>query len=98
MTAGPKLLVVVLMTLALAVVTVPPAAAQSDPAPSSTTSTMPESQGIIPEPNVGVSPQDAGDRGGALQTTVFVLMLAGVGAIGWRVVRESRRVRAGRGF
>jgi hypothetical protein len=52
---------------------------------------------IIPEPDSGVAPTDAGDRGGALQLTVFVAILAGIGAIVALAVRESRKARRARG-
>lgn len=51
--------------------------------------------GIIPEPGSGAEPDEAGDRGGALQIAVFVLLVAGVGAIVALVVRSSRRARTG---
>lgn len=51
-------------------------------------------ENIIPEPNSGRAPEDAGDRGGALQALVFVAILAGVAGIVAMIVRESRRNRA----
>jgi hypothetical protein len=51
---------------------------------------------IIPQPNSGRSPEEAGDRGGALQVLVFVAILVGVAAIVAMIVRESRRNRARR--
>ena len=63
-----------------------------------TTTTAPDRPGIIPEPNSGEEPEDAGDRGGALQTVLFGLMLLGVVAIGFFVYRESRKARERRGF
>jgi hypothetical protein len=53
-----------------------------------------EGADIIPEPNTGQQPQEAGDRGGVLQILVFVLIVAGVGGIVAMFVRESRRRRA----
>lgn len=50
-------------------------------------------QDIIPKPNSGHEPTDAGDRGGALQIVVFLAIVAGVGTVGalaWRDVRRSR--------
>jgi hypothetical protein len=55
-----------------------------------------EGADIIPEPNSGQQPQEAGDRGGALQILVLVLIVAGVGGIVAMFVRESRRNRAAR--
>lgn len=63
-----------------------------------TTTTAPERPGIIPEPNSGVEPEDPGDRGGALQTALFVAMILGVVGIGGLVYRESRKARERRGF
>lgn len=97
-----RLLVALLLGLTLGWVPAAAAAPVGD-APSSTSSTsvateVPEAPDIIPAPNSGTEPEDAGDRGGALQTAVFVLILASVGVIGALVVRESRRKRAERGF
>jgi hypothetical protein len=79
---------------ALLVALLPPAAAQ-DP---STTTTAPLSEdpggGIVPEPDSGVPPTEAGDRGGALQLAllglVIVVLVAGV----VQLRRHSRRARA----
>ncbi|MDE0803604.1 MAG: hypothetical protein OSA99_09805 [Acidimicrobiales bacterium] len=67
-------------------------------APVTTLGQQPEGGGIIPRPDSGTEPEDAGDRGGALQTVLFVVMLGGVVVIAGLVVRESRRARANRGF
>jgi uncharacterized protein HemX len=53
-------------------------------------------QDIIPEPNSGQAPEEAGDRGGALQILVLVAMVAAIGGGVALVVRESRRARARR--
>lgn len=53
-------------------------------------------QDMIPEPNSGRPPSDAGDRGGALQGLVLLCIVIGVGGIAVLVVRESRRARARR--
>ena len=46
-------------------------------------------------PNCGKKPQLSGDRGGWMQYTVFLVMLAGVGVIGTVLVRNViRRDRA----
>lgn len=67
-------------------------------APVTTLGEQPEGGGIIPRPGSGVEPEDAGDRGGALQTVLFVVVVGGIVLIIGLVVRESRRVRAERGF
>lgn len=88
----------VLLVLALALMVAGPpiaAAAQDDP----TTTVAPiESPSIIPEPNSGRAPTDAGDRGGALQTALFVAIVGGVIVITGLVARESRKARSERGF
>ena len=66
--------------------------------PVTTLGEQPEGGGIIPRPDSGVAPEDAGDRGGALQTLLFVIVVGGVVLIAGLVVRESRRARAERGF
>ncbi len=47
--------------------------------------------GLLPRPGCGKEPEDAGDRGGALQYTVFGLMMLGLGVIGTGVVRGIRK-------
>ena len=46
--------------------------------------------GLLPKPGCGKEPQDAGDRGGALQYAVFGLMIVGLGVIGAGMVRGIR--------
>ncbi len=67
-------------------------------APVTTLGQQPDGGGIIPRPGNGVEPDDAGDRGGSLQSVLFVVILGGIGVIGALVVRESRTARADRGF
>lgn len=51
--------------------------------------------GLLPKPNCGKKPEQAGDRGGALQGLVFVILLAAIGTIATVVVRNViRRDRA----
>lgn len=59
--------------------------------------TAPPAQDIIPEPNSGHAPEDAGDRGGALQLVVLLLILVGVGVIVTQIVRQARRARERQG-
>ena len=48
-----------------------------------------------PRPNCGKKPQSSGDRGGWMQYTVFLIMLAGVGVVGSVLIRNViRRDRA----
>ena len=84
---APILLLVALLAL------VPAAHAADD-----TTTTAVPSGDIIPEPNSGEDPDDAGDRGGALQTALFVGIMAAVAGAGVWLVVQSRRARADRGY
>jgi hypothetical protein len=63
--------------------------------PSTDDAPVPE-QDMIPEPNSGRAPTDAGDRGGALQALVLLSVAIGVGGIAVLAVRESRRAQARR--
>jgi hypothetical protein len=61
---------------------------------TTTTAPAPPDQDIIPEPNSGQAPNEAGDRGGLLQLGLLALILVAVALIAWRIVHESRRNRA----
>lgn len=51
--------------------------------------------GFLPKPGCGKEPEQAGDRGGALQYLVFGIMLSGLAVIGTVLVRNViRRDRA----
>ena len=83
-----------LLTLGCVVVLTVPAAAQEP----DTTTTLPvgaEAPNIIPRPNSGASPEEAGDRGGALQLALFVLLVVAIGGAVLLLVRQSQRARAG---
>jgi len=86
-----RLLAMVVLAVALQAA---PAAAQD---PTSTTTTLGElpTPHIVPRPNSGEEPHDAGDRGGALQLTVLGLLVVAFGGAVAIVVRQSRRARAG---
>jgi hypothetical protein len=96
-----SLLLALLVVAGLGVVstaTASPASA-GDPESSvsaSTTTTVvgQDDGGIIPRPNSGHEPEDAGDRGGSLQILVFGLVLAGMAAIALLAVRDSRKAKA----
>jgi len=66
-----------------------PAAAQ-DTQPTNEVPT----QDIVPKPNSGTPPADAGDRGGALQLLVLGLIVAAVAFGVWHLTRQVRRGRA----
>ncbi len=82
---GLVLLLPLLVSLCLAA----PAAAQDQPSSSQV-----PTQEIVPKPNSGAAPDDAGDRGGALQLALLALVVAGVGLAVGHLVRQSRRARA----
>jgi hypothetical protein len=86
-----RLFALVLLALSLQVA---PAAAQ-DPSTTSTTITEVPDPHIIPEPNSGVEPHDAGDRGGALQLALLAGLVVAIGGAVLFVVRQSRRAREG---
>lgn len=96
-------LLAVLLVVGLAAAS--PVRAQTPPQgpdviPSSTTTLVPlEGDGfsILPSLDPGPEPESAFDRGGAAQLALFGLVLAGMGVIGFFVVRESRRRRDGTG-
>jgi uncharacterized protein HemX len=66
-----------------------PAAAQDTP------STGMPTQDIVPRPNSGHAPAEAGDRGGALQLLILAVVVAAVAGAIWHLVRQSRRARSG---
>jgi hypothetical protein len=71
-----------------------PAAGQEDPPAGATTEDTPvPARDIIPRPDSGTPPGEAGDRGGALQIAVFAAIVAGVCGIVALIVRDSRRAR-----
>ena len=49
---------------------------------------------IIGSPDPGPDPTHTGDRGGALQFTLFFALVGGVGFIAWRIRTEMRQARA----
>jgi hypothetical protein len=80
------------VALALAVVlllAVTPARAQDGPG---TTGDVPPVE-IIPEPNSGEAPEEAGDRGGALQLTLLAVVTVAVAGGAWHISRQVRRTR-----
>lgn len=50
---------------------------------------------IVPQPNSGHAPTDAGDRGGALQLLVLGVVVVGVAGATAHLVRQSRAARDG---
>jgi hypothetical protein len=83
------LVVAVVLGLGLAT---PPAAAQSDPSPTTTAFDLSDCTGAITRPGCGEEPEESGDRGGAAQIGLFFFLLAGTAAgLGY----VAYRVRAG---
>lgn len=64
-----------------------------DPAGEATPGTGVPTEDIIPEPNSGRAPSEAGDRGGILQIALLLGIVAAVGGIGAKVAHDSRRAR-----
>ena len=50
-------------------------------------------QDIIPEPGSGETPDEAGDRGGALQLLLLGIVVVAVAGGGWHIARQARRGR-----
>jgi uncharacterized protein HemX len=86
-----RLIAVVVLVIGLLAA---PAAAQEPPSTTTTSAEVP-AQDIIPAPNTGEEPHEAGDRGGALQLAIFGALVVGIGGAVVVVVRQSRRARAG---
>ena len=86
-----RLVAALVVALALA----GPAAGAQEPPSTPTTLVEVPTRDIIPKPGSGATPEDPGDRGGALQITVLVLVLLAIGTVVVLVVRQSRRARSG---
>jgi len=65
---------------------------------ATTTTSVVKGGDMIPRPGSGRAPEDAGDRGGSLQSALFVALVLAVAGGGALLVRQSRRARAERGF
>lgn len=81
---------VVALVLALGLPSAVTVATAQD-APPSTGAPAPH---MIPRPNEGRAPTEAGDRGGALQLLVLSLVVVGIGGAVLHLTRVSRRARA----
>ena len=84
-----RLIAAALVVLVLAA---PAAHAQE---PDTTTTSLPQvpTQEIVPQPGSGAEPDEAGDRGGALQLGLLALVVVAMGGAVAVVVRQSRRAR-----
>jgi hypothetical protein len=51
---------------------------------------------IIPRPNSGKAPEEAGDRGGWAQLSLLGLIVVAIGGVSYGVVRGTKRSRANR--
>ena len=90
------LLVVVVATL----FTFQPAVATNAPSPDTSTPAVydlenepSECIGFLPKPGCGKQPEDAGERGGALQYLVFAIMIAGLTIVGIAITRSVKKSR-----
>lgn len=93
MRRATAVLVVMVALVALLAGLPGPAAAQDSPTSTPTVSLPPRD--IVPEPNSGEAPSEAGDRGGALQLLLLGVVVVVMGGAVYGLVRQSRRVRAG---
>ncbi len=84
------LLVVLSGALILTLVVLAPSNARAQDTPP-TGMTTPH---IIPRPNSGHAPTEAGDRGGALQLGLLGLLVVSVSGAVVHLVRQSRRARS----
>jgi hypothetical protein len=93
------LVIVVVGVAVLALVALTPTGAGAGPTgdqPEATTTSTPAGADpdIIPRPDSGRAPDEAGDRGGALQLGLLALIVVAVAFAVAMLVRESRRARA----
>jgi hypothetical protein len=95
---------IVVLTLVAATMLAPSFRVQAQTATTTTTTTVAmaddgqasQTKSVIPKPNSGSAPQQAGDRGGALQIGLFgvlVLALAFIGAVIIRSTMRNSRIR-----
>lgn len=86
-----RALIVAAMVLAVAVTLHAPAPAAAQDTPSTGLPT----RDIVPKPNSGQAPTEAGDRGGSLQLLILALVVAAVTVAVVHLVRQSQRARGG---
>jgi hypothetical protein len=82
--------VLVIALVAIAVLLIEPGVALAQDTPS----TGVPAPDIVPEPNSGHEPTEAGDRGGALQLLLLGLVVVAVGGAVVHLSRQSRRARS----
>lgn len=70
-----------------------PAAPTSSTTAAPTTTDQVPTNDIVPKPNSGAPPNEAGDRGGALQLGLLGLVVVVIAAVVAMLVRQSRRAR-----
>jgi uncharacterized protein HemX len=92
---------VLLLVLALALAAIAPLAPASSAAaqdsPTTTSVVEVPAQDIVPRPNSGHEPTEAGDRGGALQLGILAIVVVAIGAAVLHLRRQSQRARAATG-
>jgi hypothetical protein len=89
---GRRLLAALAVAVCVLCLASPAVAQDTDP---TTTSSLPvlAPPEMIPRPNSGTPPHEAGDRGGALQLGLLALVVVAIGGGVLVLVRQSRRAR-----
>ena len=90
------LLAVVVVTLFIfqtALATNAPSPDTSTPAVYDLENEPSECIGFLPKPGCGKKPEDAGERGGALQYLVFAIMISGLTIVGIAITRSVKKSR-----
>jgi len=82
----------VLLAVIVCVVVTAGGAAAQDPEGTATTA-VPSPPQIIPRPDSGTQPQEAGDRGGTLQLGLLTLLVVVIAGVVLVLVRQSQRAR-----
>ena len=85
--------VVTLFTFQTAIATNAPSPDTSTPAVYDLENEPSECIGFLPKPGCGKKPEDAGERGGALQYLVFAIMISGLTIVGIAITRSVKKSR-----
>ncbi len=85
--------VATLFTFQTALATNAPSPDTSTPAVYDLENEPSECIGFLPKPGCGKQPEDAGERGGALQYRGFAIMIAGLTIVGIAITRSVKKSR-----
>jgi hypothetical protein len=85
--------VATLFTFQTALATNAPSPDTSTPAVYDLENEPSECIGFLPKPGCGKKPEDAGERGGALQYLVFAIMISGLTIVGIAITRSVKKSR-----